>query len=233
MSSAAVPPGTPQPAPVAPAELIGRLRPFVLARAVVPAGAAAVGEMLPGLVATLGVDMGGQVNFVPTATVEALGGLRAAWKAAVTNLTRLPAMSVGSLEATAGHPDSVIYELHSTDPFGASRVCHLDGLLATAKVAGSRHGLLVALPTWYTVLLHVLTGPGVLAALNVMGKAASAEHAAASGPKAVSPDVFFVNSAGKAETVVYSDSMDGLVVNTNGLIKESLFGPGGLLPQGR
>jgi len=65
--------------------------------------------------------------------------------------------------------------------------------------------------------------------LNLMGQAASQEHGSASGPQGVSPDVFFLTGNGQVQTVVHGDGMDGLVVNTGGLLGEVLFGAGGPL----
>jgi hypothetical protein len=213
-------------------EIAGLLRPFIGAPDRLPTGAVMVGEPLPGLIATITVHMGDQVNFLPEASVTELGGQAAVWAVAVANLRRLPPIrAAGAAEAAAGHADSLVHELRSDDPFGAARICRLDDVLSAAGVTPGPRGLLLAVPTWYAVLLHPLTGPGVLPALKLMANAASQEYESASGPQGVSPDVFFLTADGEVQTVAYADGMNGLVLNTDGLLGGQLFGPQGLLGQ--
>lgn len=87
----------------------------------------------------------------------------------------------------------------------------------------------MAAPTWYVVLLHMVTGPGILPALSAMAQAASAEHETAPDQERVSPDVYFISADSKAQKVAYDDGRGGIVLNTDGLLGGVLYGPSGLL----
>jgi len=221
---------TPQPSSVDEARLAEFLRPFVSAPDRLPAGAAGgAPEVLPGLVAAVAVHRGDQVDFVAWSSMAELGGPAAAWKTAVGNLRRLSPMTVSRVETVEGQTDSVVFQLRARDPFGASRVCDLAGLLARTGVDAAPHGVLIAAPSWHRVLLHVITGPGVLAALRFMAESARTVNDKAPRPQRVSPDVYFVGPAGATQTVASSDGAEGLILDTEGELGTVLFGPRGLL----
>jgi len=233
-----IPPGNqaegPQSIEVSGRELVGLLRPFVTAPDRPPSGTAdGAPEVLPGLVTVIAAQMGDQLTFLPSRVIAELGGWDAVLELAMTNLRRLPPMSAASVRAVEGHADSVVHELRCADPFGASRICDLNGLLTTADVRLGAHGLLVAAPTWYVVLLHAITGPAVLVALELMAKAASAENESAPDHMRVSPDVFFIAPGGGVQRVAYGDGDDRIQINTTGLLGDVLFGHEGVLREFR
>jgi hypothetical protein len=79
------------PQSVSARDVVGRLRPFLTPPARLPQGSAdGAPELVPGLVAALAVDMGDQLNFLPSTTIAALGGWQVVWDQAVANLRQLP-----------------------------------------------------------------------------------------------------------------------------------------------
>jgi hypothetical protein len=216
------------------------LRPFVTAPELLPAGAAeAAPEILPGLVLATAVLAGDRVDFLPPAQAGPFGGPEAARAAALENLAGLPRPTVEPVAAAGGRPDSVVWVARYDDAFGSGRAGALGTLLGDLVAAGlaaadiqRSHGLLLALPSWRVVLVHLIGGPGVLAALKLMGTAADGEYEAAARER-VSPNVFFVAGGdGPRQVVAFPDPQRGIVVETRGAIGEVLYGSRGLLGPG-
>jgi hypothetical protein len=102
------------PQSVSARDVVGRLRPFLTPPARLPQGSAdGAPELVPGLVAALAVDMGDQLNFLPSTTIAALGGWQVVWDQAVANLRQLPPMAAAKTHATEGRADTAVYELRS------------------------------------------------------------------------------------------------------------------------
>jgi hypothetical protein len=213
-------------------ELIAALRPFVARPETLPAGTAdGAPAILPGLVVTAALHRGEQVHFLPPTSTEALGGAAAVRAMALRNLRRLGPPAVQRAYAADGDPASTVYLLSTRDPFGAARICDLAGLLTVAAGPGaSPYGVLVAVPTWRLVLLHVLHGPTAPLAITYMAQSAAAGAAAAPVHERISEDVYYVAPGGRTQRVAHDDGGGGILVDQRGLIGEVFFGPTGLLP---
>lgn len=235
----------PEPAPAmtesTAAEVVGLLRPFVATATSLPRGTAdGAPEILPGLVLVIAVHRGDQLDFLPPESFGAFGGPEPTRALAVANVRALPAPTVEAAPAKAGRPDSVVWSALYADPFGAGRVADLGALLGSFVAGGMgtdevnrSRGLLIAVPHWRHVLLHLMQGPGVLPVLDLMGGAASAAYDAAPAQERVSPNVFFVAGAdGPRQVVARPDGPGKVRVDTRGPIGTVLFGPRGLLERG-
>ncbi|MBO0721068.1 MAG: hypothetical protein J2P41_09610 [Blastocatellia bacterium] len=93
----------------------------------------------------------------------------------------------------------------------------------------ARHGVLVAIPTWHVVMLHALSGPGVMKELEVMALAPGLTMTEAPEQTRLSPDVYFVAPDGRTQKVTQRSGSDKIMIETRGLIAEYLFGPRGIL----
>jgi hypothetical protein len=210
------------------AQLIRRVQPFVIPPAMLPPDCA-VGapEVLPGLVMAVAIQTGNELGFLPADTLNKM--FRAEWVrlTAIANLQALPPPRIDRIQAAEGRTDSDILLLRSKDPFGASRISYLGALVKWAS-GGERAplGVLVSIPTWHLMMLHVLSGPGVAKVLERMAVTGQIEFAEARQHTGVSPDVFFVAPDGRKQTVAQRGGTD-LVIETRGLIGEFLFGPHG------
>lgn len=207
------------------------LYPFVAPSAILPSGCADGGpEILPDLVMAMTVYIGGEVEFLTHLALTQRLSTEYSRQVAIENLRKLPPPQLCLAQDADGRADSDILILQSQDPFGASRISYLKDLVTWASGGKpARHGVLVAVPTWRLVMLHVLSGPGVLKALKDMRLATSLAMAEAPERARLSPDVYFVAPDGRTQNVTQQSSSDHLVIETRGLIAEFLFGPQGLL----
>lgn len=144
------------------------------------------------------------MGFVPASSAGPLGGAEPARAQAMANVRRLPVVQVEAMEATPGRPDGRVWVARYDDPFGAGRVGDLGVLLGDLVSAGLAprdiqisHGLLVAAPTWHTVLVHLLLDPGVLTAMKVMAQATIGAYDEVPRERRVSNQVFFVSAASR------------------------------------
>jgi hypothetical protein len=104
-----------------------------------------------------------------------------------------------------GRTDSDILLLRSEDRFCASGVSYRSDLVEWASGGQPTPlGVLVSIPTWYRMMLHVLSGPGVTRVLERMAAAAQTnfldapEHTRVSGASTrgfcYRPTEYFVNA---------------------------------------
>jgi hypothetical protein len=211
------------------------LRPFVFTRPTLPAVAAPVSrEVLPGLFVAPVVAEGARIDFLAPESIELLGGATAVLDRAIRNLGSHPMPEVTSFEATPGDPDTTCYALGSADVFAASTIAGLDLLTSlVARVTGPRYGVLVAVPYWRLVLLHVLSGRGGLASLTRMARMVDQMFEAGDIParERLSADVFYIAPDGRVQVVARRDSA-GPVIETRGLIRDQYFVPAGVLGPG-
>lgn len=211
------------------ADLGGRILPFVASPSNLPPEAVTgAPEVLPGLVAAVAVLDGDQMNFVPRASMGALGGEEAAREQARENMRGLGAPQIQAVRASSEDPSSVYFAFVTEDVFCASRIAILPDLVRLLTDQPAPHGVLVAAPRWHLLLLHILRGPGTLTALQDMARVASAEAAAAPELGRVSPNVYYV-AADQRTQQVSSVSRGGISLETRGLMEEALYGPGGVL----
>jgi hypothetical protein len=242
----------PAPAPVpAPAmfsvavdkQLISQLRPYVSPpKLLAPNIAEGAPEILPGIVLAVAIDMGSQVNFMPVSSMVELlpkdqpdrdiKGPEFTRLVAIENLRKLPLPPVHTTQTSPGRPDSEVILLEQQDSFVASRITFLNDLVD--RVAGHKprpYGVLVSIPRRRTVLLHVLSGLGVLTAMRAMAISTRSLFDSSTQSR-LSPNVYYVAADGSAETVAFPDKADGVVIQTIGRLKDVLYGPDGLLPKG-
>lgn len=216
-------------------EAMSALRLFLAPSPPLPRHIADDGEqVLPGLVMVVALHRGDQVDFLPPAAMQAVGGRQAVMTRALANMRQLPPPQVASVQAAEGRTDSVVYALDfaADDPFGASRVCDLEGLLTSAGIEPGNRGLLVAVPSWRTVFLHVPSGKGTAAALDRMCRLALVANLQAEERTRISRNVYFVAPDGRRQQVSSADESGQVTVNTRGLIGETLFGPHGVYSTG-
>jgi hypothetical protein len=216
--------------PLPNSELRGALRPFVCPPAAIPEIAAqGAPEILPGLIMAIAVHIGARVDFLPRESIEALGGGNAVRVVAIENLRALEPPEVETIQGTEDRTDSTVSILRFRDPFGASRICDLDRLIATTFGIVPTHGILLAVPTWHVVLLHVPQGAGVLTALPLMAQLAYGAMDMAAKERRLSCDVFFVAPDRRIQRVARGAEGKGVTFETRGFIAEVLFGPRGLV----
>ncbi len=172
----------------------------------------------------------GRIDFLPVAFMPELGGADVVWDQAMRNVEQLDGLQVIREAGQPGRDDTDLVTISGSDPFIASRVVVLDWLTERLFGGPARHGVVVALPTWRKLILHPVTGIGVLSTLQSVALAADHWFHEAPGNDGVSPDVYLVLPDRRAQRVAYNDPAQGLVVNTTGLLGEVLFGPppGGL-----
>lgn len=219
------------------AALIRLLRPFVFTRQTLPSAAVSVSqEILPGLLLAPVVAQGARIDFLPPESIELLGGTKAVLDHAIRNLGIHPRPQVVPFEATPGDPDTICYGLGSEDVFAASTIAGLDLLTAiVAPEVSPQYGILVAVPYWRLVLLHVLRGRGGLASLSRIAQMTDEVFRSAEIPprERLSSDVFYIAPDGRVQIVSRTTST-GPVVETRGLIREFYFCPAGVLgPEGQ
>jgi hypothetical protein len=218
--------GDPQEATFAQGELAAALRPFVMPPdRLPPAAAAGAPAALPGLVMATAVRMGDQVNFVPVTSMDGLGGTQTVWSTAMRNVATLDGVRMLREDVDENRPDTGLITLWSDDdPFVAGRVTVLDWLIEQLHEGPNRYGALVAVPTMNRLVLHVVTGPGVLTVAENMALATAHLFETAGESGGITPEVFFVSADRRAERIAYPAG-SGLAINTKGLLGEVLFGP--------
>ena len=234
------PPQVPAEVPVAVnAQLISQLKPYVAPPQLLPPNVAAgAPEILPGMVMAVAVDMGTQVNFMPESVMiellpkgepdrETRGPLLTRQQA-IDNLRKLPLPPVQTFRVK-DRADGEVFLLEQHDSFVAARVTFLNELID--KVSGGQphpRGILVAIPRRRTLLLHILTGLGVLGALDAMGNTARGLFESSTESR-LSPNVYYVAPDGSSEIVVFPDKEKGVIVQTVGKLRDVLYGSDGLL----
>ncbi len=208
-----------------PGELAAALRPFVCPPArLPPAAAQGAPAVLPGLVMATAVFGGDRVDFLPVSSMADLGGTTAVWLQAMRNVEHLDGVDVIREACKPERDDTDLVTLSGDDPFVASRVAVLEWLIEHLFGATAPHGVVVALPRWRKLILHKVTGIGVLTALESIALASDHWFREAADSDGISPDVYFVSPDRRAQRVAYHDPAQGLVINTTGLLGEVLFG---------
>ncbi|WP_030677609.1 hypothetical protein [Streptomyces cellulosae] len=202
------------------------LRPFVMPPDRLPPGVAeGAPAALPGLVMATALFTGGRLDFVPVSSMNELGGTEAVWLRAMHNVENLDGLRVVREACDAAREDTELVTLSGNDPFVASRVAVLDWLVGQVHGAPPGYGVIVAVPSWHTLILHVVRGMGVLTAVETMALAAGHWFRTAQGDQGVSPHVYFVAPDHRTQRIAYPDADGKVIIDTTGLMGEMLFGP--------
>lgn len=184
-------------------------------------------EVLPGVLAVAALDYPTHVSeLLSDERVEELGGWDAVREVAWSNLRRLPSPARQDLHGRPELDDSVVHVLTSDDFFGASRLLLLDEVLAGLGVERPAHGVLLVVPNRHLLAVHVLRGPGVVAAVEVLVRMAAGEHAGRPGP--LSPHVFFRAPDGRTQQVTSTGPDGSTAVRVDGALADA-FAALGLL----
>ena len=177
-------------------------------------------EVLPGVLAVAALDYPTHVSeLLSDERVDELGGWEAVREVAWSNLRRLPAPARQDLHGDPDRQDGTVHVLTSEDFFGASRLLLLDELLAGLGVERPAHGVLLVVPNRHLLAVHVLRGPGVVAAVDVLVRLAAGEHAGRPGP--VSPHVYFRAADGRTQQVTRVQDDGTTAVQVEGALAEA------------
>jgi hypothetical protein len=219
-------PAEPQEARFEQGELAAALRPLVMPPDRLPAGVAeGAPAALPGLVMATAVRIGDQVNFVPVSAMASLGGPQTVWAQAMRNVENFDGFDVVREEIDADRTDTTLVTVAGDDPFVASRVVVLDWVTERVHEGSASHGVLVTVPALGKLVLHVVSGAGVLRAVEHMALVASHWFQEAGEQARISPDVYLVSPDRRAQRVAYPAPDGRITINTTGLFGEILFTP--------
>lgn len=157
-------------------------------------------EVLPDVLALVTVDYPTH-TFELTESLDAVGGdLEAASQHAMRNLAALPEPGVNLVLPIDQDATSLVTMLSSDDFFAASRLLVLDDLLARLPLPGpgqvGEHGALVIVPSRHLMGVHLITGRGTMAAVDVLISTATTAYGELPGP--ISPHVFHLSQDGQA-----------------------------------
>lgn len=219
-------PSEAQEAQFGPGELAAALRPLVMPADRLPAGAAEGAPLtLPGLVMATAIRVGDQVSFVPVSSMASLGGRETVWMQAMRNVENLDGLDVIQEAIEPGTQDTTLVTIASDDPFVASRVAVLDWVTEQVHPGPASYGVLVTVPTLGKLVLHVVSGPGVLTAAEHMALVAGHWFQEAPDQAKISPDVYIVSSDRRAQRVTHRTADGRIAIDTTGLLGEVLFAP--------
>jgi hypothetical protein len=187
-------------------------------------------ELLPGLFIAAVVATGDQIDFVGREAMTALGGPDRVHALAARNVAQLPEPAIGPPMLTVqGDPSSGFWALQTEDVFGAARLAALPRLVELITKSAIPHGIFVAAPHWWLVLLHILRGKGAMSAIEGMAQVAAAEHRRVSERARITSRVYWIDGALDQAQVVASDARGRIEVSTRGPVSDALFGPNGVL----
>ncbi|WBB61211.1 hypothetical protein O7599_01225 [Streptomyces sp. WMMC500] len=181
-----------------------RLRPFIVPEETAFRHSLTDAEpVLPGLVRTVVVDHDGEFGHLPRSLPAAFSP-SSQWlhETAVENLRALPPPELRTISADKARTDADLLVMQSADVYGASRFSCFPDLLADATGgAPVEHGVLVAMPDWHSLVLHVISGPGAAAAMKLMAQVGRTWIGGAKRERQLVPDVFYVAADGRSQVV--------------------------------
>lgn len=205
---------------------LGLLRPFVMPPDRLPPGTAdGAPVVLPGLVMATAAITDSGFGFMPVPSMNELGGPDAVWATAMRNVKTLDGLRIVREACDEAREDTELVTLSGDDPFVAARVSVLDWLVGQVHGAPSAYGVMVAVPTWHTLILHVVTGMGALTAVETMALATGHWFRTAEGERGISPDVYFVTPDHRTQRIAYPNDDGKVIIDTTGLMGDMLFGP--------
>lgn len=158
--------------------------------------------VLPGLHALFAQDTPTAVHEI--LRVEALahlGDLDAVRARATANMVALPVPEHTMIHADPDRTDAAVHVFAGRDFFVASRVLVLRQFLATTLgVEAPSYGCLVAVPNRHLLVVHMMSGAGVVAAVRAIGAIAIGESG--TSPGAISDEVYFLPPHGPGQSVL-------------------------------
>lgn len=154
------------------------------------------------------------VNFLPMSSILELGGTGPVWSTAIENVRNLVGLNVIEEDDLPGRTDTRLVTIQADDPFVAARVTALDWLVARFHGETATYGVLVCLPTRGKLILHVVSGQGVLKAIGTLATVASHWFDAAAAAERISPHVYFVGSDGQRQQVTWREASGQVMINT-------------------
>ncbi len=183
-------------------------------------------QVLPGLVAVAALDYPTHiVELLRDEQVAGLGGWPQLREAGLANLRELPPGDLHTVDADPTREGSNVHLFWYDDHFGASRVLILDRVLECAGVAGSAHGLLIAVPTRHLLVVHPVLSRGVMSAMNLMVKLAQTEFD--DSPGRLCRDVFYRTFDGHIDQITeYDDEREAVTVTVEGRLERSFIALG-------
>lgn len=150
-----------------------------------------------------------------------LGGWEAVWPAGIANLLRLPTPN-HQVVGEAGEPDRLVHLLISDDFFGASRLLVLEQVLS--RVLGTPitapHGTLIAVPNRHVLAVHVLSGAGLVAAMNELTRIAVQPVQGFGAP--LSTNVYYRSPNGTLQQVASHDGQGRTIITVEGALQEAM-----------
>lgn len=187
-------------------------------------------DVFSGLVVALAVRVGDRVDFLARKPVDELGGVSAILPLAIQNLRRIAPPQLEQMRAASGRPDSTISIFRTPgEPSCAAHILDLERLIDRTFGITPKRGVLVAIPNWDTIIVHLLGGAGVLPALRLMTQVAYGLRDLASKDARLSSDVYFIAPDRRIQRVGRVSIWKRVTLDTRGLIGEVLFGPNGLV----
>lgn len=156
--------------------------------------------------------------------LDALGGWETVWPIAMANLRTLAPPAHQVLSGTPEDGDEV-HLFESDDFFGATRVLAADEVLANALGAAvpAPHGMLVGIPSRHILALHVLSGPGVVAAIQTLTSVVRADL-----PGPLSDRILFRAPDGTLSEVSRNDPDGSISVTVSGAFEDAMRAVGNL-----
>lgn len=177
---------------------------------------------LPGIVALPAIDHPSHVSeMLGLDRVREYADLDAFRTRAVANLRELPPpVDVMRHTPSDDDPDSEVALLVFDDFYGAARALVLDHVLREfLKVESPLHGCVIGLPTRHHLLVHVLRGAGVLAAIPYLVNLANALHSEEPGP--ITNELFYVPWLGPSQQITRHDESEVQIL-VNGALQETM-----------
>lgn len=167
-------------------------------------------EILPGILLLVAIDHPDHVReLFSDDAVDELGGWDEVRDLAVSNLRALPQPQHKVIRADPEREDSIVHLFAADDFFGAARLAILPEVLAHVGVERPAHGVLLAVPNRHLLLVHPLEGPGVIPAVQLLVRMATAEFQGHTGP--LSPQVYYRSADGEVQQVTSQDEDEGSV----------------------
>lgn len=176
-------------------------------------------EPVPGLVANIAIDHPQHV-VEAGALPEGVPDVATAMRLARANLAELPLPRYGTTLADADEPTSRVHLFGADDFFGAARLLVIHDVLERADVAYGAGGLLVAMPYRHVLVVHPVTGPGIVRAVEWLVRFAEGAYEVEPGP--VSPHVYHLAADGRT-SVITRPGESGNALHLEGAFQEAFL----------
>jgi hypothetical protein len=177
---------------------------------------------LPGIVALPAIDHPGHVaEMMGVDRVREYADPDAFRTRAVANLRELPPpLDVMTHTPIDDQPDSEVALLVFDDYYGAARALVLDHVLREfLKVESPVHGCVIGLPTRQHLLVHVVRGSGVLAAIPYLVSLADGLYTEEPGP--ITNELYYVPWLGPSQQITRHDNGEVHIL-VDGALQETM-----------